>query len=86
MAWKSLWKGPTGDKSPPVPEKNRGWTGQSPSKSVQPEENHEKAPRWSWAGTIWEMSTNGLFPAVLVFFMGTLDKLSDSLSTGRGSG
>jgi hypothetical protein len=27
MAWKSVWKGATGDKLPPVPEKNRGTSG-----------------------------------------------------------
>jgi len=49
MAWKSLWNGAIGDKSPPVPEKKRGrieiWT----CKSLEQAENHEKGLRGSWA-------------------------------------
>jgi hypothetical protein len=34
MAWKSVWKGATGGKSPPVPEKNRGRTGKKTGKKT----------------------------------------------------
>jgi hypothetical protein len=49
MGWKSAWKGANGNEAPPVPEKNRGRTGKRTCKSMEQEENHEKAPRWSWA-------------------------------------
>lgn len=36
-------------RSTPLPEKNRGRTGNETCKLVAREENHEKAPRRSWA-------------------------------------
>jgi hypothetical protein len=41
---------PTGDKSPAVPEKIRQGDLKNPCNSAEPEENHERGPRGSWAG------------------------------------
>src|SRR5674476_617094 len=51
LAWKSVRKGATGDKSSPVPEKNREWTGKTTCKSVEPadnQKNQQKGSRRSW--------------------------------------
>ena len=50
MGWKSVRKGTNVNEALPLPERNRGRAGKTACKPVEQEENHEKGPRWSWAG------------------------------------
>jgi hypothetical protein len=45
MAWKSVWKGATGDKSLPVPAENRIWTGKKDLPAFGAGRESQKSPK-----------------------------------------